>query len=111
MDGNTQKQMLKQQIKRLKLMLKTTQDLDLLHKSLDIIYERISNNTDKDYSKQYSITDIFLGKTIKTIKKYRKGTGVVFEISQYEKAPNGFVIIYNQFNNFEQTKIDMYVIK
>ena len=105
------KQMLKQEIKRLKSMLKTTTDYDLLHGSLEIVYERITNHKDKDYSSQYSVTDIFLGKTIKMIKKHRKGTGVVFEISQYDKAPNGFVIIYNQFDNYEQTQIDMYVMK
>ena len=103
--------MLKQEITRLKEMLKTTTDYDLLHKSLEIVYERITNHKDKDYSSKYNITDIFLGKTIKMIKKHRKGTGVVFEISQYDKAPNGFVIIYNQFDKYEQTQIDMYVMK
>lgn len=106
-----EKQTIKQEVKKLKSMLKTTTDYELLHNSLELIYERISNQPDKDYSNKYSITDIFLGKTIKMIKKHKKGTGVVFEIGQYEKAPNGFVIIYNEFNNYQQTKIDMYVMK
>ena len=105
------KQILKQEITRLKSMLKTTTDYDLLHGSLEIVYERITNHKDKDYSSQYSVTDIFHGKTIKTIKKHKKGTGVVFEILLYDKAPNAFVIIYNQFNKYTQTHIDMYVMK
>ena len=103
--------MIKQEIKRLKTILKTSKDIELLHKSLELIYERISNNKDKEYSRIYNIVDIFNGKTIKTIKKYKKGTGVVFEFLEYEKAPKGFVIIYNEFSGRTQTKIDIYTIK
>ena len=106
-----EKQVLKQEITRLKSMLKTTTDYDLLHKSLEIIYERISNRKDESYSNKYDIVDIFKGRTVKTIKKHKKGTGVVFEIIEYDKIPKGFVIIYNQFEGHAQNKIDMYIMK
>lgn len=103
-------------IKKLKEMIKKIDvtdldDLNSLHMALGLIYERVSNRKDKDYTKQYSASRILTSKTMKEIVRHKKGTGAVFEIVEYDTAPNGFVIIYNGFENGKQTTIDFYVIK
>ncbi len=87
------------------------EDLTEFHNSLELVYERISNQKDKDYHLHYDAAKILLGKTIKTIQKIKKKNAVVFEIVEYDDAPGGFVIIYNEFHDKKQTYIDMYVLK
>lgn len=108
------KEQMKQEIKRLKLMLKKManfEDLTEFHNSLDLIYERITNRKDKDYNQQYDASKILLSKTKKTIQKIKKKKAVLFEFVEYDEAPEGLVIIYNEFDGRRQTQIDFYVIK
>lgn len=109
------KQRLKQEFKRIKDMLRKVEadDLKLLHSSLEIIYERISNRKDKDYGEIYSLLDILSGKDLKEISKFNKGKGVIFEFVAYDNVIGGFVIIYNVFaekRNFP-TSMDVYILK
>lgn len=108
------KEQMKQEVKKLKLMLKKVANFDNLtefHNSLELIYERISNRNDKDYTQKYSASKILLGKNKKTLQKIKKRKAVVFEFVEYDDAPYGFVIIYNEFEGRLQTKIDIYIIK
>lgn len=108
------KKKLKEEIKRIKLLCKTSASFEDLHNSLENKYERITNRKDIDYDLQYDAMTIFNNKTLKTIKfiKSKKPLmAVVFEIVEYINKSNGFVIIYNEFNDNLQTKIDIYVTK
>ena len=100
---------LTQATKKLKIILeqaKTTQEtLNLL----ETFYERISNQTNKDYEKFYSLEKILKAKTIKVLKKIiTQQDGVILEIIKYITAPNGYLIIYNEFKNARQTKLEIF---
>lgn len=105
------KVLLKKEIARIKDMLRKVKgfdDFSLLHTSLEVIYLRISNRKDKDYSDTYDAMRIFKGKTLKTVKKVKGKNGVIFEFIEYEGIPSGFVVIYNEFKNGLQIEIDIY---
>ena len=90
------------------------ESFDVLHNKLDEEFERITNREDKDYSDKYNVIDILKGETIKEfeVKRPKKSKdGIVFEFIKYEKAPQGFVFIYNKFVDGEQTEIDIYILK
>lgn len=112
-------EILKQEIKRTKQLLKTTRDFDEVLPALEIIYTRITNRKDRKDSildlngEKYSLEKIFKAKIVKEVKKLTRKIkgGVIFEFINYETAPNGFLIIFNQFKDWIQTKFEIFAIK
>lgn len=108
------KKKLKEEIKQIKLLCKTSESFEDLHNSLENRYERITNRTDINYDLKYNAMEFFNSKTLKTIKliKSKKPlVAVVFEFTKQINTPNNFAIIYNEFNDNLQTKIDIYITK
>lgn len=106
------KKILKQETERIKKILKFSKTIEQAHGMFDFIYERISNREDKDYDAIYDFNTIFQGKVLKDIRKMiTKDTAVVVEITDYKDAPNGIIVIYNDFKGQEQQNIDIYVTK
>ena len=108
------KKQLKIEIKNVKKLCKDSENLESLHNTLDEKYERISNRQDKDYSDKYNVIEILRGKTLKEfeiLKSKNGNTAVIIEFIEYLTALNGFVFIYNEFKDNEQTVIDIYVLK
>lgn len=107
------KKEIKEEIKKLKDRAKKVEKAQDLHLSLDFRYERITGRPDKpEYSKLYAVGDILKNETIKDFEiKINADQIVVFEFVDFKQAPKEFVIIYNEFNNKEQTDIDMYILK
>ena len=104
--------MLKQDIKKLKGILKVAQNTNAVHDIMEQLYIRITNRKDNLYTGQFSTEKVFSNKQIKRIGRYiTKETAVVFEIVEYTNAPNGYVIIYNDFKNEHQVNIDFYITK
>ncbi|MBQ8425344.1 MAG: hypothetical protein IJX17_04925 [Clostridia bacterium] len=100
--------------KHVKNLCETINSFEDLHKKLDEEFERISNRKDKSYNSEYSIVDIFKAKTIKEFeveKPKKSDTGIVVEFVKYEKAPQGFLFIYNVFIDGIQEHIDIYILK
>lgn len=108
------KKKLKEEIKQIKLLCKTSASFEELYNSLENRYERITNRTDVDYDSKYNAMEFFNSKTIKTLKqiKLKKPlVAVVIEFIKQINTPNSFAIIYNEFNDNLQTKIDIYITK
>ena len=106
------KKVLKQKIKEIKTIIENAPNVEMIHKSFELLYERITNHTDKNYNDRFNLQTILGNKTIKEIKKcITEDTAVVIEFVKYDIAPNGFVIIYNDFNEEEQSHIDIYITK
>lgn len=103
---------LNQEIKKLKTIVKNENNLDILHEQMGLLYERISNIKDTSYNTKYNLQEILTSKTIKQIRKViTADSGIVIEFVKYNNAPNGFVMIYNDFINYLPHKIDIYIIK
>lgn len=44
------KKVLKQKIKEIKTIIKNAPNVEMIHQSFELLYERITNHTDKDYN-------------------------------------------------------------
>ena len=99
-------------IKRVKMLCKTTKNINDLHSSLDFLYERISNIKGKGYQEKYDVMEILHSKTMKMFtKRFSKGQSIIFEFVKYDKVPNELLIIYNRFDKRDLVGIDMYKMK
>lgn len=107
------KKEIKEEIKKLKATAKKVGKAKDLHSALDFLYERITNDeSKKHYNETYNVVDILDAKTLKELElKINKTEEVVFEFVEYKPAPQEFLIIYNEFENHEQTFIDIYITK
>ena len=100
------------QIKKLKEILSKFDSCDEVHDCLDFVYERISNRPGSGYDEMYNVSEILSADTYKEItKKYGKREAIFIEVIYFEKAPKGFMFIYNRFINAFQTDIDFYILK
>lgn len=104
--------------KRLKGILKIARSTKDIYNALDLVYERISNQPKKEYSKKYGLAEILKSKTLKEFKKefYYNSTiflgEAILEVVAYEQAPQGITILYNEFNQLgEQVKFEIFIIK
>lgn len=66
--------------------------------ALNLSYEKISNMPGKEYEKIYSLMEMIKAKRIKRLrKKLKDNKTITIEIIQYSKAPQKFLIEYNEF--------------
>lgn len=102
---------IKQEVKRLKGILKIARDEQDVITALKIIYEQISNQQNKGYEKKYFLDEILQAPTLKELMKifsHQKGYGVILEVIKYITAPNKYLIIYNEFKNSKQTRLEIF---
>lgn len=107
------KEILKKEIKSLKKLLSYCSSCEQFKNSLEIIYTRISNTDNKEYSKKYDLMEICNNKTIKELgKKFADKNSSIVEFVKYDKENCGFVLIYNEFdtNNYP-SEWEFYVLK
>lgn len=102
---------IKQEVKRLKGILKIARDEQDVITALKIIYEQISNQQNKGYEKKYFLDEILQAPTLKELTKifsHQRGNGVILEVIKYITAPNKYLIIYNEFKNSQQTRLEIF---
>lgn len=105
------KKNVKEEIKIIENMITLSKNAKQLHNMFELGYTRISNNGE-EYNKKYDLQTIMFAKTIKELEKiYDEKSGIVVEIVDYKTDRDDFVIIYNEFNEYEQTDIAMYILK
>lgn len=108
----------KQEIRKLKKIMRIAHDMQDIYIALDLIYERISNHPEQEYSKKYGLAEILKSKTLKEFKKefYYNSTrflgGAILEVVAYKQAPQRITILYNEFNNIgEQVRFEIFILK
>jgi hypothetical protein len=100
----------KQTLQNIKQLCKTSKTYKELYNSLNEKYERISNQPEKNYNRTYNAVELFKAKTINvTRRKLNDNSIIIFEFALYEKAPNGFLIFCNEFENGLQEEIEIYI--
>lgn len=102
---------IKKEVKRLKSILKIARDEQDVITALKIIYEQISNQQNKGYEKKYFLDEIIQSPTLKELTKifsHQKSNGVILEVIKYITAPNKYLIIYNEFTNSQQTRLEIF---
>lgn len=105
---------LKNHVKQIKQVFKLARDEEQIYQSMEILYNRISNKPYKRFAKKYNLQEILKAQTIKilTYQPNKKiGNGVVVEFVNYAKAPNNLAMLYNEFKNGLQTKLEIYITK
>ena len=103
---------IKQEIKKIKIILRETKNANEALYLLREFYERISNRPETDYSKIYFLDEIFESKTIGIIPiAYSTMSGAVLEFVKYKKAPNDLAIIYNEFESAMQTQLEIFITR
>ena len=80
---------------------------------METLYERITNNKGKGYAEKYNVVEICNKKTFKEIKKkFKDKTSVVVEFVEMESELNGFLLIYNEYDEKNiPTKWEFYILK
>lgn len=112
--NKTLKLELKNNIKQVKQIFKIAKNEDQIYQSMEILYNRISNKPYKRFTKKYNLQEILTAPTIKllTYQPNKKiGNGVVIEFVNYAKAQNNLAMLYNEFENAIQTKLEIYITK
>lgn len=96
-------------IKKLKDILNIARNTQDVLNSLETFYERISNKPNSNYAQFYSLEKILKSKTIKEFKKaITQQDGAILEVIKYITAPNKYLIIYNEFKNSKQTRLEIF---
>ena len=92
---------IKMEMKRIKTMLKTLNTSEELFTGLQVLYQQISNQPpNKKNALKYNVMAICKSKVIKRLSKRLKDkSSVIFEFINYDKAPNGLVIVYNEYKH------------
>lgn len=100
---------IKQETKKLKIILEQAETTQDVLNSLETFYERISNKPNSNYAQFYSLEKILKSKTIKELKKIiTQQDGAILEVIKYITAPNKYLIIYNEFTNSQQTRLEIF---
>lgn len=105
---------LKNHVKQIKQVFKLAKNEGQIYQSMEILYNRISNKPYKRFTKKYNLQEILTAPTIKllTYQPNKKiGNGVVVEFVNYEKTPNNLAMLYNEFENTIQTKLEIYITR
>ncbi len=100
---------IKEELRRLEIILDQIECPNDAYLLIGYFYEQISNKPEMNYEATYDLGEILQAKTIKYIEKVlTPKDAVVLEIIKYKKAPNGYLIIYNEFNDSRQTKLEIF---
>lgn len=104
---------MKEEIKRIKEICKNLKNIGSIHEWLDYFYERISNKEiTPEQELKYNLANILkYGKEVYNFEYSIGENSIIFEFLNFEKAPNKFLLIYNEFESNLQTHIDIYILK
>lgn len=103
----------KNEIKKIKNVCKQINNTNLIHQWLDYFYERITNKEiTPEQALKYNLVDIINhSKKIYDFEYNKNDKSIIFEFLRFYRAPQNFLLVYNEFRNSFQTHIDMYVLK
>lgn len=104
---------IKTEIKKIKDICQELNNINSIHQWLDHFYERITNKEiTAEQALKYNLADIVeYGKEIYSFEYNVDNNSIVFEFLRFDKAPNNFLLVYNEFENNLQKHIDIYILK
>lgn len=103
----------KEEISKIKKLCQQLNNINSIHQWLDHFYERITNKEiTPSQALKFNLADIVeYGKEIYNFEYNIGNNSIIFEFLRFDKAPNNFLLVYNEFEGNLQTHIDIYLHK